>query len=145
MEPQLLKVTCIEAKVRDADVGNLQEVLDTYYTRGALFVLTDGYLKVDTEPDEVWCDALKWDQVPDPEEFPDEDSYWEASCEVWQKEGKEGFLALLLEIAPYLESPLIILAVCDRDLEPGYSAQVWSVQPGTMEVKTLTVRHNPLC
>jgi hypothetical protein len=51
--------------------------------------------------------------------------------------GAEGYRALLLELAPYLETPLMVLLGL-WNLQDG-SAQAWSVQPGAKEVETLDV------
>jgi hypothetical protein len=56
--------------------------------------------------------------------------------ELFFENGSEGFVSLLVEIAPYLKAPLIILA---GDMFVDFIAQTWLVQPGCKDVQTMSV------
>jgi hypothetical protein len=76
----------------------------------------------------------------DDEGFPDEDRWYKAVDKLYEEKGEEGFLALLRELAPHLESPLLILEVWnDVFFGHAHGAEVWHVQPGASEVETLGV------
>ncbi len=91
-----------------------------------------------------WPLALHRDQWPDEEEYPDEDSdeaelgetEWDKR---YEKKGEEGFLALLRDLAPFLETPLMILVVGRDHSFSTCAAQAWTVRPGRKKVKTLAV------
>jgi hypothetical protein len=96
------------------------------------------------EEDEDSSDETEEDEEDDDssdeteEDESDEDS-WEE--DEWDRrhrdEGDNGFLALLRDLAPHLETPLLVLAMEQGFM--GASAQAWIVQPGAKEVETLGV------
>jgi hypothetical protein len=86
----------------------------------------------------MWPRAVKIEDLPDKDDYPDEDAYFDAEFEVYCDKGDEGFLALLQELAPHLESPLLILALeANTDFYP--IAEVWRVEPGGKEVENMAV------
>jgi hypothetical protein len=55
-------------------------------------------------------------------------------------EGGHRFLALLRDLAPQLETPLLVLvAIRDTTIGVHFWAQAWGVQPGAKEVQTLGI------
>jgi hypothetical protein len=83
--------------------------------------------------------ALPRSQWPsgDPDEL-GEDELGETEWDrAFDEKGAEGYRALLLELAAYLETPLVVLLGLS-DLKH-CSARAWIVQPGAKEVETLVV------
>jgi len=91
-----------------------------------------------------WPRALHRDLWPSEERYPDmeeRDALKDGETEwdkVFEANGSEGFLALLRGLAPYLETPLLVL-VAVWSLGEVPETQVWSIQPGTEEVETLEI------
>jgi hypothetical protein len=115
----------------------------SYETRGVRFRLSEegpGHV-LDVTPDDDFGDhpptAVPVDLVPHEADYSDEDAWFDARAEAFYKHGDEGLLALLRQLSPYLESPLVILAL-DDDAE-GCSAEVWTVHPGAQEALHLQV------
>lgn len=81
--------------------------------------------------------ALSSDWLPDKEEFPDDDAWFEAVDDLMREKGDDGFLALLRDLAPYLETPLMILAAGHECRWS--SARVLRVQPGHQDVEELYI------
>jgi hypothetical protein len=140
-------VTLKSNKVYVRDVERLRERLADYEWEGVEFVIREEGSRwtlelVYSEDDlEVWASpaAVKLEDLPDVEADPDDD-YSEAEGEVWVEKGEEGFLSLLGELAPHVESALLILVGEGSLLSGhGHSAQAWLVQPGAKEVETLQV------
>jgi hypothetical protein len=141
-------VTLKSTKVYVRDVDRLRERLAEYEWEGVEFSLREEAAKWTLEL--VYSDdhQLEWDSpralkladLPDEEADPDDDDYSDEEAEADEKRGVEGFLSLLRELAPHIESALLILVGEDRELEGHwYSAQAWLVQPGAKEVETLSV------
>lgn len=123
------------------NVGAVEQILDGY----------DSYIEFDlrpeesgqrgtlqVSPDDEWPRALKDSLVPDRDDFEDDESWLEAIDEASAKEsdrgqcqGDEGFVCLLQEIAPYLETPLRIFHVC---VYKCHDHREWTVRPGATEV-----------
>ena len=69
--------------------------------------------------------------------MPDDEEWYEEVEKRFDEEGAEGFLALLRELAPHLETPLVIL--WGAELWRDFSTKAWIVQPGAREVEILDV------
>jgi hypothetical protein len=84
--------------------------------------------------------AVRLEEMPDPDEYSNDDDLYMAQQDTFDEKGGEGFLALLVDLAHYLESPLMIL-VADASLCGGfgYAAQVLRIEPGGIEVESLEV------
>jgi len=106
----------------------------------AKWTLEMNYDDDDDEDMDAWHRPafVKIEDLPDEEEFPDEDAYYDARIDVFHNKGDEGFLALLGELAAHLESPFLILYAEASLLDGfGYGAEVWRVEPGVAEVEHL--------
>ena len=138
-----VELKSIKAKVTDPQ--KVEKILDSYYEQGVEIELSeeaDGWtlamtFRGDDFDGYLWPQALHWERLPSKEQYPDEDEFDSELDKRYDEEGEKGFLALLRELAPHLETPLVILAA-DWDYNRG-SAQVWSVQPGGREVEMLDV------
>lgn len=133
-----MPVELVSTTAKVNDVEKTWQVLSRYDYEGVTWLLRDeGTLKFVTgrepadESRQDWPHALTWDQVPNREDFSDEDSYYDAMYETFCERGDEGFLAALVELAPYLEAPLVILGAMDG------GARAWLVLPGATKVETL--------
>ena len=70
--------------------------------------------------------------------------FWSDSPEASGRgqDGSDGFLALLSELAPHIEEPLVLLVlVVETEDHLDWDAEVFIVQPGQTEVKTLLLHH----
>ena len=126
------------------DKEKVAEVLSGYELEGVQFLLDEqGNLEVAVENvdgqeyGEEWPRAVKKDQLPDRDKYPDQVSWWDAVFKVFSGRGDEGFEALLGELAPLLATPLIILA--SELISDSGSAQLWRIAPGASEVETFGV------
>ena len=108
----------------------------------------------DDEDEENDDDGEKEDDVgEDDEDEEDDDDYegmggyrpfWSDSPEASGRgqDGSDGFLALLSELAPHIEEPLVLLVlVVETEDHLDWNAEVFVVQPGQTEVKTLLLNH----
>jgi hypothetical protein len=146
-----VELTSTTAKVNDPQT--VRKILDSYALRGVDIELREegsgGTLEMafqEGDPDLSERPlALHRDQWPDEEEYPaeeelDEDELGETEWDNrYEEKGEEGFLALLRDLAPCLETPLMILVVGKECFTSFYSAQAWTVHPGSKEVTTLRV------
>ena len=139
-------VTSTKAKVRDPE--RVREVLESYEWEGVEIKLQEedsGWTLEMAYRDEDWesCDwpaALRSEDLPSEDQYPDEDALYDARADLLGEKGGEGFLALLRELAPHLESPLQVLAVAASPFDGFYyGAGAWRVEPGGKEVETLEV------
>lgn len=132
-------LTSNEAQIRD--LQKVREISDNYENRNVEILLDEEKstlaMKYENEhPDLMeWPEALHRDRWPTKEQFPDEEAWHDAWDELYEDKGKEGFLALLRDLARYLESPLVVLFT-DWDSN-GLVARVWNVQPGVKELEVL--------
>src|SRR5262249_40093741 len=140
-------VTVKSNKVYVRDVERLRERLTDYEWEGVEFVIREEgarwTLELEhSEDDPEVCDsprAVKVEDLLDMEADPDDEDC-EAEGEVWAEKGEEGLLSLLGELAPHVESALLILVGEGSEFDGfHYSAQAWLVQPGAKEVVTLRV------
>jgi hypothetical protein len=153
-----VQLTSTNAKVNDPQT--VRKILDSYALRGVDIELCEegsgGTLKMafqEGDPDWwAWPLALHRDQWPDEEQYPDEDQFDEDELgededelgetewgKRYEEKGEEGFLALLRDLAPCLETPLMLLVVGKDHFTSFYSAQAWTVHPGSKNVETLDV------
>ena len=136
--------TSTKATVRNPERAG--EILDSYHCRGVQVVLqekdTVWSVEMTDNDNEEWDmelpQALRLECLPSPEEFEDETEWMDEVMIRLMNEGDAGFLALLRDLAPYLETPLLILGGGARG-GWGYAASVWRVEPGAKEVETLGV------
>jgi hypothetical protein len=89
---------------------------------------------------EYWPTAVKMIDIPDgPDAVNDDEDEYEKKSELrdqlHQERGAQGFIDLLLSIAPYLVSPLIIQAASFTNAGEFYGAAEWTVRPGATEVE----------
>jgi hypothetical protein len=141
-------VTSTKAKVRDPQ--KIREILADYEVDGVEIQLheEDGSWLLEVvceDPDALvlgWPAALHIDDWPDEDRYPDEEEEDEDGpretewFKRFQEQGDEGFLALLRDLIPYLETSLLILAVEYFDF-PG--AEAWGIHPGAKDVTTLSL------
>lgn len=124
---------------RVSDIGAVQDVLDGYRFDFTVELKADdgavaGTIRMFHEDD--WPSALKRNWLPDPEETSNRECD-EIERHLFMEEGDEGFTGLLLDLAPFLETPLLVLGagvVGER-----YLAESWSVGPGGKEVATVRI------
>jgi hypothetical protein len=137
-------VTSTKAKVRDPE--RVREVLDSYEWEGVEIKLQQegfGWTLEMAHHDEdsdswVWPAALRREDVPSEDQYPDMDDLLDAELKLYLEKGGEGFLALLRELAPHLESPLLILVTAaSQSGGLDYAASAWRVEPGAKEVEVL--------
>ena len=146
-----VELTSTKARVRDPQ--KVREILATYDVKGveiqlreegAGWVLEMGSHIVAWDEGE-WPQALHFDDWPDEDPYPDEDEGDEVELgeTEWDKrfmeKGDEGFLALLRDLIPCLETPLLILVTVRDAVFHSIYSQAWNVQPGAREVQTLEV------
>jgi hypothetical protein len=124
----------LPAKISDEQ--KVAAVLDSYKMQGLKFLRDEETLTVDVDWDGQLGKlprAVKWDELLDRNQYPDEDSWLGAISAMFNERGEEGFLSLLRELAPYLETPLAIAAV---GFEKGvYILMRWRIEPGASEVE----------
>jgi len=137
------KLTSTTAKVRDPQ--KVSKIFASYEVRGAEVELheeKEGWVLDMAFKDESydgweWPAALHRDQWPIQEEYADEDDWYDELDRRFDDQGDEGFLALLRDLAPTLETQLLILVAVR---ESAYSsARAWTVQPETREIQTLRI------
>jgi hypothetical protein len=132
------EVTSTNARVRDP--AKVCAILDSYRVQGVEIMLAKEYpawtLFMALENEELEMvyrpQALHRDQWL--KESEGSDYEWDKR---FDEQGEEGFLRLLRELAPQLDTPLLLLAVTQA--KPMGDARAWSVQPGAKEVQTLTI------
>jgi len=84
--------------------------------------------------------ALPTDQVPNPWQHPMPESPFAEMIALLQERGQEGFAAMLLDLAPFLETELKVRAVSDQaDL---HVAQEWLVRPGAQKLEHAEIRRS---
>jgi hypothetical protein len=138
MTSELVSTT---ARVRDPE--QVRTILDSYLVDGVEITLaqdgSDWVLRAafeDADPNEFQRPvALHRGQLPDEQKYPDQNAWGDALDELLQERGGEGFEALLRDLAPHVETPLLLLYA--DWVGTGASATVWRAQPGTGEVETL--------
>jgi hypothetical protein len=143
-----------KAKVRDPEKA--RAVVDSYACRGVEVRLQEKGSEYtlelayhDGEPEDSQLpEALKHDQLPNEEDFPEEDDDedspdkdgWDAVVDkLYEEKGEEGFLSFVRELALYIESQLLILFSSWTLNYHDHGAQVWHVRPGATEVETQKV------
>lgn len=137
-----MSVRMASTKAKGKDAEKLKEVQNKYELDGFNFQLDqEGNLQALPDSDlDHWPQAVHIDDLPehpDEKHEHDEDAWddWNLAWEeVFHEKGDEGFISLLREVAPCLETPLLILCL-NYEGEP--VAQAWNVQPSGAEVQTL--------
>src|SRR4029077_21049542 len=85
-----------------------------------------------------WPAALKKEQIPEDGKDSDDESRFNALAALYEQKGEQGFVALLLDLAPCLETPLTIQAI-EYDFDEFHIAREWIIQPGARAVETRTM------
>ncbi len=129
-------VTSNTAKVSDLDA--VYAVLREYETDCDILSRRDedgrgGVIRIHGE--ETWPRAVKRDELPPPNDTNDGDDAW---LEVMFDKGDQGFLDLLLALAPHLTVPLVVQAVM-LDGVDFLGAKEWILRPGAKEVETKAI------
>jgi hypothetical protein len=149
--PMSVMVTSTKAKVRDPE--KVRAVLESYQWEGIEVELHEGgqqwvLAMAFEEGDFDWWEwplALHRGQWPSEDRYPDEEKWDEETLgetewdRAYEEKGAEGFLALLRDLAPYLETPLLILVTIRDISDHSVQSQAWSVHPGAKEVETLGI------
>jgi hypothetical protein len=139
-------VTSTKAKVRDPE--GVRKVLSSYVWEGVEIKLQEedsGWTLEMTYRDEdldSWATpaVLHLLDLPSEGEYPDEKALFQAEWDAFHEKGDEGFLTLLRQLAPHLESPLLILrAAATSSNGIDYAARAWRVEPGAKEVESLEI------
>ena len=107
----------------------LQVVPANEADRGVLAFLDDENMLVD------WPSAVPADPLPSEADYESDEERWEAEDELHKERGQQGLTDLLLALAPYLKTPLIIQAASFASNGEFYDAKEWTVQPGATEVE----------
>jgi hypothetical protein len=142
-----MSVQLIITKAKASDSQKVREISKSYKFRGVELGIQDeaeGCFLIMSFNDKAyesfqWPAALHRDLWPHEEPNPDDED--KLGNNIWDKlfeeKGRDGFLALLQDLAPYLETPLLIVLV--NGLPNRSSTSAWSVQPGVKEVQELEV------
>jgi hypothetical protein len=136
-----MSYTIVEStKTKVNNVTAVQDILDNYWCgfepqiepehAGTGTLTLAGW---DADPQ-----AVHVDQWPDDEEYPDEDDWDDAMQLVLEEKGNEGFVAMLRELAPYLQTPLTVVWHSIFEGHFGGAGQ-WTVQPGSPDVQVQEV------
>jgi len=127
----MYKLTTNKASV--TNVEKVCQIFDAFDYLGFTWKIRtwEGRNILELKGDDSWPLAVKFDEMPIEEQFDNEDAYFHAQLDVLYEKGDKGFLSLLNELAPYLQTPLVIL-LSYRDGRT--MSQTWSVQPGGKEV-----------
>ena|ERR1700677_455487 len=129
------RTTSNTEKVDDLDA--VQAILGEYEIDGDILLRPDedgpgGMIRIRAK--NTWPKAVMYDECPSPDgDDGDDDESW-----VLFEEGDEGFLDLLGDLGPHLETPLEVQAV----MIDGYefvAAKEWTVRPGAKEIETKTI------
>jgi integrase len=127
------RLVLYSARHRVRDPERVREALDSYAREGLEIKLQEegsGWTLEMAYRDEDWESwdlpaALSINDLPREDQYPDEDAYFEAEGKDYRERGDQGFLTLLRELAPHLESPLLIVAVAASPIDEfEYAARV---------------------
>jgi hypothetical protein len=121
------------------DVKKVRDIFDTYTYTGVDYKIRSLKGKKALEligPYDLWPEAIKADLLPSEDKFDNQDDYDEAWLVAWGDKGEQGFQNLLIELAAYLETPLLILVA---SIENGCTSQTWLVEPGCKDVRELCI------
>jgi len=100
---------------------------------------TGTYVLRISDADERWPLAVRED-VFHVDERLDEEAYCEARDKVLEQHGDEGFVAFLLEVAPYVTSTLTVQATAVGSGGEFFGAKEWTVKPGSKGVDIKEIR-----
>ncbi len=159
------KVDSTWPKLKEGHAEEVRLVLDSYALTGIKVEFTEvdqnwhlafseeraTYVEEEEEDED---DGEKEDDEGEEEEDEEDDDdyegpggyrpFWSDSPEASGRgqDGSDGFRALLSELAPHLEEPLVLLVlVVETEDHLDWDAEVFIVQPGQTEVKTLLLHH----
>jgi hypothetical protein len=143
-KPMALDAKSTRAKVRDLET--IRDILDSYEVRGISFQLEEGegeftLVAVLDENNDIEDEpiALHYSQHPNEEQYANDDDYYDALIDLYYEKGGDGFLALLNELAPHLETPLLILTIWGEGVFGYHGAGTWNVRPrGEVEALVVT-------
>ena len=82
-----------------------------------------------------WPSAVPADEMPAWDDNEPDDVQWEAEYEVHDERGEQGLTDLLLALAPYLTSALVLQAAFWESDGSYFTAREWTVKPGGTEVE----------
>jgi hypothetical protein len=138
----MLELNCTQAKLKDPQKA--REVIAKYKTWFFGFEILESHdaatiQVVPTEDEDYWewPKAIRSDEYPVESDYADLDAYQDAELDACLDADNKHFLQLLEELAPFLETPLIVLALMDEDGDTDVA--VWSVYPGVKQVETLGI------
>ncbi|HEY3836916.1 MAG TPA: hypothetical protein VGL72_10110 [Bryobacteraceae bacterium] len=77
--------------------------------------------------------ALKRRELPHRDDYPDDESWDQATFKAFYEDGTQGFLDLLSDLSAVLETPILIVALAITTR--GGAAEAWRVEPGCTEVE----------
>jgi hypothetical protein len=124
------------------NVPEVRRILDQYDSRLPLEVIAEGdgsvgtlTLRQEMYEAEEWPSAVKVEDLPAEGAFNDIDLENEVVDSLHEKRGQRGLTTLLLELAPYLDSPLIVKAASFSSDGEFYRAAEWTTRPGAAEVE----------
>jgi len=90
-------------------------------------------LALEEYDDEAWGpSAVRADELPS---GADEDELDEAEEKLHEERGQKGLNDLLLALAPYLNSPLVITEANFSSVGEFFLAMEWTIRPGATEVE----------
>jgi hypothetical protein len=126
-------------KAKVNNVKAVRKILERYDSRLPLEVVADGkdgkgrlVLGRQDPFDSRWPSAV--DDLPD-EAFDDDDWWFDGRDELHEKLGEKGLTDLLIELAPYLDSPLIVQAASVSSMGEFGRAKEWTIGPQDKEVE----------
>lgn len=127
-------------------VRAVRSVLEKYVTTVTFEVVPEvkglGWklkLQQETYPRNSWPLAVQANAVPAKDTFDDEKLWLDAENKLLREGGDKGFTDLLIELAKYLDSHLILQAIYFTTRANFRRAQEWIVQPGATEVETKNI------
>jgi hypothetical protein len=124
-----------------SNVKAIKSILDSYWTEFEPIVVPNEGAEsgsITISGHDSWPSALHISEWPDSEEHTDDQDWDDAMSDLLEEKGEEGFLALLRDLAPYLETPLTIVW-CDIFEGDFWGAAQWTVCPGSPDVEVQRV------
>jgi hypothetical protein len=82
-----------------------------------------------------WPTAVRVEELPSEDAFENENLWWDAVYDLHEKRGDQGFIDLLLELAPCLTSPFIVQAAEVTSDGDFIRAKEWTSRPDATEVE----------
>jgi hypothetical protein len=132
-------------KATVSDLAAVEDVVNGYHAefdvllerggvpgQGAIRIVMDPQCGLPVVADCETLDAMADERGLDPD---DEEKYWESLDELMDEFGDEALADLLLEIAPYLLTPLTVQALAYYHGDSEIRSKVWHVAPGADRVE----------